>query len=54
MPNSENLAYEYALGLLTQEEISAIDLTPAFLKEVDDAHLKLSALQLQAPLEKNS
>ncbi len=54
MSSSKNLAYEYALGLLTQEQKAAIDLTPAFLKEVEDAHLKLSALQLQAPLDKDS
>lgn len=54
MLNQENLAYEYALGLLTKAEKDTIELTPEFLKEVDDAHLKLSALQLQAPLDENS
>lgn len=54
MPNHENLAYEYALGLLTQTEKDQIELTPEFLAEVEDAHLKLSALQLQAPLDKSS
>lgn len=51
MSNQENLAYEYALGLLTQEEKDQIELTPEFLTKVEDAHLKLSALQLQAPLD---
>ena len=54
MPKSENLAYEYALGLLSKEEKADVNLTPEFLAEVDDAHLKLCALQLQAPLEKDS
>ncbi|MDC9727522.1 MAG: hypothetical protein PSN35_06785, partial [Candidatus Thioglobus sp.] len=54
MPNHENLAYEYALGLLTQTEKDQIELTPEFLAEVEHAHLKLSALQLQAPLDKSS
>jgi len=54
MPNNENLAYEYALGLLTQKEKDQIELTPEFLAEVEEAHLKLSAIQLQAPLDKSS
>ena len=54
MSNQENLAYEYALGLLSKEEKQAIELTPEFLAKVEDAHLQLSALQLQAPLDKNS
>lgn len=54
MLKSENLAYEYALNLLSKEEREDIDLTPEFLAEVENAHLKLCALQLQAPLEKDS
>jgi hypothetical protein len=54
MSKSENLSYEYALGLLTKEEKAGIDLTPEFLAEVEGVHLKLCALQLQAPLEKDS
>lgn len=54
MPNQEMLAYEYALGLLSKEEKDAIKLTPEFLQEVENIQLKLSALQLQAPLEKDS
>ncbi len=54
MSNQENLAYEYALGLLTQEEKDQIELTPEFLTKVEDAHLKLSALQLQAPLDRQA
>ncbi len=54
MPNQENLAYQYALGLLSKEEKALIKLTPDFLAEVEQANLKLLALQLQAPLEKNS
>ncbi|MBT3276414.1 hypothetical protein [Candidatus Thioglobus sp.] len=54
MPNQNTLAYEYALGLLSKEEKADIELTPEFLTEVEQAHLKLSALQLQAPLDKDS
>ena len=54
MSKTDNLAYEYALGLLTKEEKADIDLTPEFLAEVESVHLKLSALQLQTPLEKDS
>ncbi len=54
MPNQENLTYEYALGLLTKKQKDAIELTPEFLKEVEDIQLKLSALQLQAPLDKTN
>lgn len=54
MPNQNTLAYEYALGLLSKEEKADIKLTPEFLTEVEQAHLKLSALQLQAPLDKDS
>jgi anti-sigma-K factor RskA len=54
MSNQQNLAYEYALGLLSKEEKSHVELTPEFLIEVEQANLKLSALQLQAPLEQDS
>ncbi len=53
MLNQNDLAYEYALGLLSEEEKNAIKLTPEFLQEVENAHLQLSALQLQAPLGKS-
>ncbi len=53
MLNQNDLAYEYALGLLSEEEKDAIKLTPEFLQEVENAHLQLSALQLQAPLDKS-
>ena len=53
MLNQNDLAYEYALGLLSEEEKDAIKLTPEFLQEVENAHLQLSALQLQAPLGKS-
>ena len=53
MLNQNDLAYEYALGLLSEEEKNAIKLTPEFLQEVENAHLQLSALQLQAPLDKS-
>ena len=53
MLNQENLAYEYALGLLTKAEKEAVELTPEFLAEVSKIQLQLSALQLQAPLDTN-
>lgn len=54
MSDQENIAYEYALGLLSKQEKDAIELTPEFLQAVEDAQLKLSALQLQAPLDKSA
>ena len=54
MSNQKNIAYEYALGLLSKKEKDAIELTEEFLKEVEDIQLKLSALQLQAPLNQSS
>ncbi|MBT5783915.1 MAG: hypothetical protein HOI13_01855, partial [Candidatus Thioglobus sp.] len=54
MSDQENIAYEYALGLLSKQEKDAIELTPEFLQAVEDVQLKLSALQLQAPLDKSA
>lgn len=52
MSNQQNLAFEYALGLLTQAEKAGIQQTPEFVSAVEKIQLQLSALHLQAPLEK--
>jgi anti-sigma-K factor RskA len=54
MSNQQNLAYEYALGLLTQPQKDAIEQTDEFIQAVEKIQQQLLALHLQAPLEADS